>query len=192
MRNFVIIVFDDRAKTYSALHALWEMDDAAKITVHGTATVHRDDWGRFEVDTKETHPVMATAIGVGIGALLGAFAGPAGLAVGIAEGAAVASGAVAGGLMGGLVDLDRSDTRHEIEVQMGFFLRRGQSAVITDVTEHSDAAIDTRMRDIGGTVHRRSRASIQNAAAFDEDHFLAETYLYPYEYVPNRYYNYIW
>lgn len=192
MHNFVTVVFDDRGKTYAALHALWEMDAAATITVHGTATVHRDDWGRFEVDTKETHPVMATAIGVGIGALLGAFAGPAGLAVGIAEGAAVASGAVAGGLMGGLVDLDRSDSRHEAEVQTRVFLGRGQSAIIADVTEDSEMVLDSQMKNLGGTVHRWSKNSLLSDAAFDDSYFLSDTYLYPYEYVPSRYLRYSW
>src|SRR5258707_15743593 len=78
MRNYVAVVFDDTGKAYEGLHALWQLDDAAVITVHGTAVVHRDALGYFQVDTKETHPALATAVGVGVGALLGLLAGPAG------------------------------------------------------------------------------------------------------------------
>jgi len=97
--------FITRAKAYKALHALWELDDAEEVTVHGTAVVHRDDWGLFVVDTKETHPVLATTVGVGIGALLGALAGPAGAAVGAAGGAAI------GAATGSVVGATAADTR---------------------------------------------------------------------------------
>ena len=49
MRNFVTIVFDNSEKAYQGLHSLWALDDVGEITVHGTAVVHRDDAGRFEV-----------------------------------------------------------------------------------------------------------------------------------------------
>src|SRR5258707_14209838 len=87
MRNYVAVVFDDTGKAYEGLHALWQLDSAAVITVHGTAVVHRDALGYFQVDTKETHPALATAVGVGVGALLGLLAGPAGAAGGAARGA---------------------------------------------------------------------------------------------------------
>ena len=86
MRNYVAVVFNDTNKTYEALHAFWQLDSEGEITVHGTAVVHRNDWGDFQVDTKETHPALATAVGVGVGALLGLLAGPAGAAVGAARG----------------------------------------------------------------------------------------------------------
>jgi hypothetical protein len=66
MRNYVAIVFDDTSKAYEGLHALWQLDNAAEVTVHGTAVVHRDVLGNFQVDTKETHPALATAVGVGV------------------------------------------------------------------------------------------------------------------------------
>jgi uncharacterized membrane protein len=177
MRNFVTVIFDDTGKAYKGLHTLWELDEAGGITVHGTAVVHRDNWGRFEVDTKETHPVFATAVGVGIGALLGALAGPAGMAIGAAGGAVI----------GGAVDLDRSDTRQEAAVETGFILGRGQSAVIADVSEDWTSEIDTRMKRLGGVVHRRSKSSLQDDAAVDNGFYPYDTYLYPYEYIPSRY-----
>lgn len=177
MRNFVTVVFDDRGRAYRGLHALWQLDDASAITVHGTAVVHRDDWGRFEVDTKETHPAFATAVGVGIGALLGLLGGPAGVAVGAAAGAAI----------GGSIDLDRSDTRKEAADDAGLVIGCGQSAVIADVSEEWNETIGERMRSLGGIVHRRSKSSLEEDAAVDRGFYPYDAYLYPYEYVPSRF-----
>ena len=176
MRDFVTIVFDNAGDAYKGLHALWALDDEGGITVHGTAVVHRDSAGRFEVDTKETHPILATAVGAGIGALLGALAGPVGLAI----------GATTGGLIGGAADLERSDTRQQAALESGFVLGRGQSAVIADVSEGSSWAIRDRMKSLGGTIYRRSRSSVESDAGFDNGFYPYDDYLYPYEYIPNR------
>ena len=128
MRNYIAVVFDDSGKAYEGLHELWQLDSAGDVTVHGAAVVHRDNFGQFQVDTKDTHPAMATGVGVGIGALLGALAGPAGAAVGAAGGAAI--GAAAGGMAGAAADLSRADTRLQAAGETGLVLRDGQSAVI--------------------------------------------------------------
>jgi uncharacterized membrane protein len=168
MRNYVAVVFDDTSKAYEGLHALWQLDDAAEVTVHGTAVVHRDALGNFQVDTKETHPALATAVGVGVGALLGLLAGPAGAAAGAAGGAAI--GAATGGVA--------AETR--------FVLGAGQSAVIADVSEDWTSPIDTRMRTLGGTVYRRAKDDVADDVWFDDDYFYPY-YLYPYEYIPSSY-----
>ncbi len=190
MRNFVTIVFDDSRKAYKGLHALWLLDAAGEITVHGTAVVHRDEWGHFEVDTKETHPVFATAAGVGIGALLGALAGPAGMAIGAASGAAL--GATVGAVIGSAVDVTRFETRDEADAEAGFVLERGHSAVIADVTEDWPANINTQMRSIHGVVYRRSKSSVENDATYNDNLWPHQDYLYPYEYTPSRYAYYGW
>src|SRR5262252_821047 len=143
MRNYIAVVFDDRRKAYQGLHALWQLDDEAEITVYGTAVIHRDDLGEIQVDSKETHPVLGTAVGVGIGALLGVLAGPAGAAVGAAGGAAL--GAATGGVVGAGVDLSRADTRQQAMDETRFVLGIGQSAVIADVSEDWTSPINTRM-----------------------------------------------
>ena len=195
MRNFVTIVLDERQTAYKALHALWVLDGDGDITVHGTAVVHRDDWGHFEVDTKETHPVFATAVGVGIGALLGALAGPMGMAVGAAGAAAlgaaitggVAVGATTGAIVGGAIDMDRASTRKQADIETGLVLNRDQSAVIADVSESSAADIDTALEGLGGQIYRRSKSSLEYDAQFRDGFIPYDDYLYPYEYVPGRY-----
>src|SRR4029453_13890331 len=108
MRNYIAVVFDDTSKAYEGLHAMWQLDDEGQVTVHGTTVVHRNDWGEYQVDAKDTHPGLATAVGVGIGALIGALAGPAGAAVGAAT------------------DLGRADTRDQSRYETGWVLGAGQ------------------------------------------------------------------
>jgi uncharacterized membrane protein len=183
MRNYVAVVFGDPRKAYEGLHALWDLDGDAEITVHGTAVIHRDRFGQIQVDTKETHPALGTAVGVGIGALLGALAGPAGAAVGAAGGAAI--GAATGGVIGVAADLDRAGTHAQAAKEARLVLGTGQSAVIADVSEDWTTPIDTRMRTLGGTVYRRARGALQDDEWYDE--FLPDSYLYPYEYIPAAY-----
>jgi uncharacterized membrane protein len=190
MRNYIAVVFNDTTKAYEGLHALWQLDDEGAITVHGTTVVHRNDWGEYQVDSKDTHPALATAVGVGIGALLGALAGPAGAAIGAARGAAI--GAASGGAVGAVVDLGRADTRDESRYETGWVLGAGQSAVIADVSEDTTFPIDERMRILGGTVHRRAWSAVRDdkwsvdRSLYPYDGYLSpyDYYLYPYEYVP--------
>jgi len=183
MHNYIAVIFDDTGKAYKGLHALWELDGYGDITVHGTTVVHRDDWGQFQIDTKETHPALATAVGVGVGALLGALAGPAGAAVGAAGGAAIGAGA--GGVVGLTTDLVRGDTREQARDETAFVLGIGQAAVIADVSEESTAPIDSRMSELGGTVRRRAVSTLRDDAWYGE--YVPSRYLYPYEYIPPPY-----
>jgi uncharacterized membrane protein len=190
MRNYIAVVFDDTSKAYEGLHALWQLDDEAEITVHGSTVVHRNGWGDYQVDSKDTHPALATAVGVGIGALLGALAGPAGAAVGAAKGAAI--GAASGGTVGAVTDLARADTRDQSRYETAWVVGAGQSAVIADVSEDSTWPIDERMRSLGGIVHRRAWSAVRDDKWFDDrylypnDGYLYpyDYYLYPYEYIP--------
>jgi len=185
MHNYIAVVFDNSSKAYEALHTLWQLDHEGAITVHGASVVHRDNLGEFQVDTKETHPALATAVGVGVGALLGALAGPAGAAVGAAGGAGI--GAATGGIAGLAADASRADTRDQAAYETRFVLGNGQSAVIADVSEDWTSAINDRMHSLGGTVYRRARSDLDNDVWYDNDYYPYDYYLYPYEYVPSRY-----
>lgn len=180
MHNYIAVIFKDSHKAYKGLHALWQLDAEGIITVHGTTVVHRDEWGEFQVDTKETHPALATAVGVGVGALLGALAGPAGAAVGAAGGAGI--GAAVGGAVGVGADLVRADTRDQATDETAFVLAPGKSAVIADVSEDSISAIDRRMHELGGIVRRRAWSALQDDVWFGD--YLPSRYLYPYEFIP--------
>ena len=146
MHNYIAVILMTTGKAYKGLHALWQLDADGDITVHGTTVVHRDQWGEFQVDTKETHPALATAVGVGVGALLGALAGPAGAAVGAAGGAAI--GAAAGGAVGVGADLVRADTRDQATDETAFVLAPANlpSSPTCPKTRLSDRFADARAR----------------------------------------------
>jgi len=182
MRDFIAVAFDSASKAYDGLHEMWELDREGAITVHGTAAVHRDSLGRLVVDTDETSPPLATAVGVGIGALLGALAGPAGAAVGAGGGAAI--GAAMGGTAGLAADLNRADVEDQAGFESGFVLRPGQHAVIADVSEDDTSDINTRMKRLGGSVYRRARSDVRDDTWFGPD-YPYYNYLYPYEYRPD-------
>jgi len=180
MRNYVAVVCKDESKAYEALHALWRLDSASEVTVHGTTIVHRDWLGHFHIEAKETYPALATAIGVGIGALLGALAGPAGAAIGAGGGAAV--GAAAGGMIGGIADIDRADTREAAREKTRLVVREGEYAVIADVSEPWTSPINTQMNKLGAIVYRRSREEIENEGWYGFPYDYYGYYLDPYEY----------
>lgn len=181
MRNFITTVFETAGKAYEGQHELWQLDREGTITVHGAAVVHRDSLGRLVVDTDQTDPPLATALGAGIGALLGALAGPAGAAVGAGGGAAI--GAAVGGTAGLVADADRAGVESQVELETRWTLKPGQHAVIADVSEDWTAPIDERMRRVGGTVHRRSRSDVRDDAWLGP-YYPYYNYLYPYEYRP--------
>lgn len=184
MRNFVAVVFETASKAYDGQHELWQLDREGAITVHGTAVVHRDSLGRLVVDTDQTDPPFAAAVGIGIGALLGVLAGPAGAAVGAGGGAAI--GGALGGTAGLIADADRADVETQAGIEAGLVLNSGQHAVIADVSEDWTTPLNDRMRRAGGVVHRRSRSDVRDDAWFSPD-YPYYNYLYPYEYRPAYY-----
>ncbi len=175
------MVFESSGKAYDGLHEMWNLDREGEVTVHGTAVVHRDSLGRLVVDTDQTDPPLATAIGAGIGALLGALAGPAGAAVGAGGGAAI--GAITGATAGLVADVDRADVESEAGFETELVLKPGQHAVIADVSEDWTTPINERMKRLGGTVHRRSRDAVRDEA-WSGSYYPYYNYLQPYEYRP--------
>ena len=184
MHNYIAVVFNDTSKAYEALHALWQLDHDGEITVHGTAVVHRDNLGQFQVDTKETHPALATAVGVGVGALLGALAGPAGAAVGAAGGAAIgaATGGVAGLLRIWSRRHSRTSGRRDAVCSWQWPICRHRRR-----ERRLDVANRYRMRSLGGIVYRRAKSDIEDDIWFDDGYYPYDYYLYPYEYIPPAY-----
>lgn len=183
MDNYVAVTFNSDSEAFDGLHALWNLDTAGEITVHGAAVIHRDHLGYIQVATKHTDPGVRTAIGVGIGALLGALAGPIGAAAGahIAAGAAAGIGAAAGGMAGLTADAVKSGEHEQAAHETGFVLAPGQSAVVAEVSEDWTTPVDTAMGRLGGTVYRRPKGTVLNDS-FNDDYYA--DYLYPYDYDP--------
>ncbi len=183
MDNYVAIVFDKDTEAYEGLHSLWNLDYRGEITVHGAAVIHRDQYGKVHVATKQTDPGLRTAMGVGIGALLGALAGPIGAAAGatIAAGTAAGIGAVAGGVVGLTADSIKAGEHEQAAQESGFAIKPGQYAVVAEVTEDRTAPIDTMASRHGGKVLlHRPKSEVRNDSF---GHYYADN-LYPYDYDP--------
>jgi len=182
MDNYIAVVFPNDAKAYEGLHRLWSLDAKGDVTVHATAVIHRDEFGKIDVATKDTDTGVRTAIGVGVGALLGALAGPAGLATGATIGAAAAVGAAAGGTIGLTADAVKAGEQDEASFETGFVLPAGQSAVLAEVSEDWTTPVDTTMTSLGGRVFRRAKSDVTDDSLFGSDY---ADYMYPYDYEPH-------
>lgn len=187
MSNYIAVIFETEKKASDGLHKLWQLDTDGEMTVHGAAIVRRDDMGEVQVSHKHTDAGMRTAIGVGLGALLGAFAGPIGVAAGIAGAAAltvaagVGAGAVAGAVVGGAADAIKSADRSDMEHQPFFVLDQGQYAVMAEVSETRDSALDDAMKPLDGKVHRRLNDDVFTGV-YGREYY--GSHLYPYYYEP--------
>ena len=189
MDKYISIVFNSDEQASEGLHALWKLDKAGEITVHGATVVHRDFLGQVDVSTKKSNVGVRTAIGVGVGAILGALAGPIGVAAGAGAALAAAGGAGAvtgigaalGGVAGITGDTIKADEHDEASYDSSFDLRSGQAAVVAEVSEDYKGFVDRAMREFGGTITRRDLKAVR------EDSIWSGQYLYPYDYYP--YYN---
>lgn len=186
MDKYVSIVFNSDEQASEGLHALWKLDEAGEITVHGATVVHRDFLGRVDVSTKKSDVGVRTAIGVGIGAILGALAGPIGSAAGVGAALAAAGGAGAvtgigaalGGVAGITGDSIKANERDEASYDSSLDLRSGQAAVVAEVSEDYTGYVDDAMKQYGGTITRRDKDAVR------EDSLWSDQYLYPYDYYP--------
>lgn len=186
MDQYIVAVFDTESQAADALHAIWRLDAAADITVHGAAVVRRNSVGTFDVASKHTDPGLRTALGISLGALIGALAGPAGAAAGVGVATAVAAGtgigAVTGGMIGGTADIVKSAEHEEAAVESRVVVGPGQSAVIAEVDESWTTPIDNEVKRLGGRVYRRAESDVANELFDARDY---NSYLYPYDYAPS-------
>jgi uncharacterized membrane protein len=172
VQNYIAVVLDNPGKAYEGLRAMWQLDRAGAITVHGSTVIHRDTLGQVQVDTKETQSARCTTVGVGIGALLGVLAGPC-----------AGSGYADGGAGSTFSD---GDTHVRAMDEARFVLGIGQSAIIADVSEDRTSPVDTCMHQLGGRVYRHAKCDIKDGAWWGWGGYIYpyEYYLYPYEYIP--------
>ncbi|MFG2500854.1 DUF1269 domain-containing protein [Streptomyces sp. NPDC048441] len=145
-RNVVVIRFDDSAKTYRALSRLKRADAEELVDVHAAAVIERKADGSLNVADGDDHKVGSGAIdGSLIGVLVGLLGGPLGILLGWGAGA----------LIGGALDAHKAS---DASTAIGTLTRTvppGQSALIADVTETREGAIEDDVAADGGTVVRR-------------------------------------
>ena len=138
MSTFIVTIVPDETKAYQAVNALESLHSEASITLYDTVVVQRQADGTLA--TKQRGPMGA--ISTGLGAVLGAL-------IGGAAGAAFGSG-------GAFVRGELSD---ELLEEVSKKMKPGDYAVLAEVSEQWTAPVDTRMRELGGTVLREERSA---------------------------------
>ena len=150
MSTFVVSVFPSEAKAYEGIHVFKELHGEGSITLYDSVVVERQADGTLA--TKERAPTggLMTGVGALLGALVGLFGGPAGALIGAAAGTAV----------GGSAAILRGDVSDEFLEDVAKQMKPGDFAVLAEVSERWTGPIDTRMRELGGTVLRERRGDV--------------------------------
>jgi len=158
--NVLAVSFSEHANAYEGLSRLKQLDAQREVNVREAAVVVRGEDGKIvskEQIGDETWE--GTASGGLIGLLIGVLGGPLGVIVGGATGV----------LVGSLFDMDDADETESVLAEISKSVRVGSPALLADVIEESQVAIDAAMANLGGTVLRRSAGDVQAEVAAAEE-----------------------
>jgi len=151
MEKILVVVVDSEAKAYEASRALQEIDREGNISVYAAAVIQRNADGTITKRHSDTDFPVRELGGMALGALIGLLAGPVGAGI----------GAVLGGMAGGFSDLDRAEVGAEFIDDVSATLTPGKFAVIADISETWVTPVDVRMEQLGGTVLRSLKKSVE-------------------------------
>lgn len=152
MSKMLVVVFEDEKGAYKGSKALAELHWEGSVSVYAGAVVARDSDGRVTIKDDVSEGPVGTAIGMMTGALIGMFAGPEGMVV----------GAAAGGMMGSVADLINLGVGADFLDEVAAQLEPGKCAVVAEVEEYWVTPVDEAMESLGGSVHRRFRADVED------------------------------
>lgn len=167
MEKFVAVVFDTENAAYKGAEALRGLHRNGDLTVNAAAVVAKDEYGTVQLKKTVDEGPIGTFFGLGIGALIGLLAAPAAVASGaaIAGTAAVAQaaaggmalGGMTGGVLGAFRDIDVAEVDTAALNDVSNKLEPGKTCLIASIEESWTTPLDSRMNELGGTVHRKSR-----------------------------------
>ena len=176
MDNYVAIVVTGQDKAFDALHRLWALNEGDDSFVRGAAVVHRDANGQIALVSKDTDPGARTIVGTAAGLLLGAIVAAASAAI-----APVAIGTAVGLAAGAAADAVKSGEHRQAASETQYILPDNGAAVIAEIQENSDDAVDAVAAAVGGKVYRRAKDTVLTDRWFGDD---SNLYLYPEDYEP--------
>jgi uncharacterized membrane protein len=168
--TFVAVVFDDEAHAFKGAEALQNLHQNGDVIVYSAAVIAKDSGGKVSVKKAADEGPIGTAFGMLTGALVGVLAGPLAVAGGaVAAGSAAAAataatGMAAGSMMGGTFgmfrDLYEAGISADVLDKLNSELAPGKSAVVASIDEIWTTPLDVKMKEVGGTVHRKLRIDI--------------------------------
>ena len=145
--NVIAVTFDDQSKAYQALITLKGLDREGRIELKSAEVVERNADGQLQIpEGTDNASLEGFATGGLIGMLVGILGGPVGMLLGLGT----------GGLIGGLYDVDQADAQDQTLAEVGRHVPPGSNALLAEVDESAEAALDGAMTAQGGTVLRRS------------------------------------
>lgn len=152
MSKMLVVVFDDEKNAYKGAKELAELHWDGSISVYAGAVIARDADGNVSIKDDVSEGPVGTALGMLTGALIGMFAGPEGLVV----------GAAVGGMTGSIADLINLGVGSDFLDEVAAQLQPGKYAVVAEIEEYWSAPVDSAMAPLGGEIHRRFRADVED------------------------------
>jgi uncharacterized membrane protein len=150
MEKILVIVFDDEAKAYGGAHALEQMEKQGYLSFEKLTIVAKNrDGTTCALKTWGRHRLAQAITGSIVGGLVGLAGGVAGIAIGLTGGALIGS-----------IGHSEREADQEFGNDIGDALTPGNTALIAEVIEESEEAVDIRMAAVGGAVFRFKHAQI--------------------------------
>jgi uncharacterized membrane protein len=153
MNKVIFVGFDTEQKAYEGDRALRDMHRDGTLTLYNDAVVVKEPGGTVAVRRAPDAEPVGTFGGMLTGGLIGLLGGPVGAAVGLG----------AGTLIGAAFDLTKEGVDRDFVEDAGARLQPGKAAVIAEIDEQWQAALDTRMEGLCGTLVRRTQTQIEDA-----------------------------
>jgi len=154
MDRMLVVVFDSERQAEDGLLGLLQLHAEGALTVYASRVVVRSAEGVLSVRPSSAEAPLGTAAGLAVGSLIGLLGGPAGMA----------AGAIAGTLAGALRDYWHAGVALDFIEQATASLAPGKVALVAEIEEEWVIPADTRLQAAGGTVFRRTRADVADAA----------------------------
>ena len=152
MGRYIVCVFDDDKSVYEAGRAVQLLDDEGSIAVFEAAIISKDSGGEVQVEDAVEDMPFSTGTGMLLGGLIGLLGGPGGLLL----------GTTAGGLGGLLVDANAAGVNDDFLDAVMRKLEPGKFALIAEISEGWTLPLDTRIEELGGTLHRGWRVDVDD------------------------------
>jgi uncharacterized membrane protein len=152
MKRMLVVVVDSEAVAHEASRALEGLAEQSVIALHAASVIATTDAGAPVVRRLRADP-QGTMGGTAVGGLAGMFGGPVSAAL----------GAAVGFLLGVTTDFARAHVEGAFATEVAHGLEPGQAALVAEIDEESTAAVDERMRSLGGLPFRRALSEVADA-----------------------------
>lgn len=146
MNRVIVIGFDTEQKAYEGDCALHDLHRDGTLTLYNDAIVVKEPGGRVAVRRAPDSEPAGALGGMVTGGLLGLLGGPVGAAVGLGTGT----------MIGAAFDLTKEGVDRDFVEDAGARLEPGKAALIAEIDEQWQAALDIRMEGLGGKLVRRT------------------------------------